>query len=281
MFYYSDNQLDTWLLDDINLGDLTTRGLGIGKRPGRMSYSFRQTTRASGLAVAERLLQKLGLQVERLQDDGQDCAAGTPLIVAEGSAERLHLGWKVSQNIIEWASGVAACTARMVLAGQSVNPNLRLACTRKSVPGTKVLAHAAVLHGGGIIHRGGTAETILLFANHRCFTDNPEDFAGHIARLKRAAPEKKIIVEADSLAEARLAVKGSPDILQLDKFSLEEAREVVALAHRECPACLISAAGGINADNISGYAAAGAGLVVSSAPYYARPADVKVRMEKI
>lgn len=280
MFYFSDAQVDQWLLDDVSLGDLTTRGLGIAGVSGQMTYVFRNGTRASGLAAAAAVLRKLGLSVEILRADGEDVPADEPLLSVGGRADALHMGWKVSQNIIEWASGVAGYTARMIEAGRKEQPGLHIACTRKSIPGTKALANAAVVHGGGILHRGGTAETILLFANHRLFTEKPEDFRAHISRLRAAAPEKKIIVEADTMDEAVAALKVGPDVLQLDKFAVNDIKRVVRLAEAENPGCMISAAGGVNKDNIAEYAATGVHLVVSSAPYYAKPVDVKVWMKK-
>lgn len=280
MFYYSDNQLDQWLLDDINLGDLTTRTLGIEKESGRMTYMFRQDAKASGIAVSMRLLRKLNLEAQQFCEDGDNVPAGKEFIVAQGNAAGLHMAWKVTQNIVEWTSGVATYTHDMLTAGQSVNPKLRIACTRKSIPGTKVLANAAVLHGGGIIHRGGTAESILLFANHRCFTNSPEDFKAHLDKLKIEAPEKKIIIEADNSEEARQAIKAGSDIVQLDKFPLEEIAELARFASLEYPECTLLVAGGVNKDNIVKYARTGVQLIVSSAPYYAKPLDVKVVMKK-
>lgn len=281
MFYYSDQQIDQWLLDDTALGDLTTRNMGINGQMGRITYAYKQDTRASGVEVAARILQKTGLDVTRYEQDGTDVPAGALLVSAEGPAEKLHMAWKVTQNIMEWAGGVASYMAAMLEAGRRVNPLLHIACTRKCIPGTKVLSNAAVVHGGGIIHRGGTAETILLFAHHRLFSDNPKDFAGHIARLRAAAPEKKIVVEVENMDEAKDAISGNPDVLQLDKFLLQDIESVVQMAAESSPGCLVSVAGGVNRDNIDVFAKTGAPLIVTSSPYYAGPRDVKVLMEKI
>lgn len=284
MFYYSDELLERLLTDDAPLGDLTTAALGIGGEPGRMTFMPRRDGRVSGLSVASGILRKLGLTVSTSFSDGGEITAGTLLLEACGKAAALHLGWKVCQNVMEWASGVATYTAAMLAAGRAKNPRLHLASTRKSVPGTRPLAQAAVLHGGGIMHRGGLSETVLLFAAHRRFCENPNDFAAHVAALRRAAPEKKIIVEADNMLEVRDIISAAPeflpDVLQLDKFPPRETAEVVALARREAPGVLVAAAGGVNLGNIADYAAAGVELVVSSAPYYAAPLDIKVRMEK-
>lgn len=284
MFYYSDELLDRLLTDDAPLGDLTTRSLGIAGENGRMTFMPRRDGRVSGLAVALGLMKKLGLDAASDFNDGDPISSGTVLLSAFGRAEALHLAWKVTQNVMEWCCGVATHTDAMLSAGRSANPRLHLACTRKSIPGTKPLAQAAVIHGGGIMHRAGLSETILLFAAHRAFTPAPSDFAAHIAALRRAAPEKQVIVEADNMIEARdileAPAEGRPHVLQLDKFPARETAEVVALARHQAPEVKVSAAGGVNLLNIAEYAATGVDLVVSSAPYYAKPLDIKVLMEK-
>jgi molybdenum transport protein len=141
------------------------------------------------------------------------------------------------------------------------------------------LALAAVLNGGGVVHRCGASETVLLFANHRRFLDfneTGESWKKLVDDLRREAPEKKIIIEADSQKEALLALAAGPDVLQLDKFSPQEVEDVVREAESSKSRCLISAAGGVDRDNAAAYAEAGARFIVSSAPYYARPIDVKV-----
>lgn len=285
MFYYSDELLDRLLLDDAPLGDLTTRSLGIGGEHGRMFFMPRHDGRISGLGAALGIMKKLGLKSASDFSDGDEFSSGTVVLAAEGRAEALHLAWKVSQNIMEWACGVATHTASMLAAGRARNPSLHLACTRKSIPGTKPLAQAAVTHGGGIVHRGGISETILLFRWHACFTREPADLTGHIAALRRNAPEKQITVEVENMLEARSVLEAAPECrphaLQLDKFPANDTAEVVDLARRHVPGMKILAAGGITLENIAEYAATGIDLAVSSSPYYAKPLDIKVVMEKV
>jgi molybdenum transport protein len=94
--------------------------------------------------------------------------------------------------------------------------------------------------------------------------------------MKENAPEKKIIIEADTYEEAVLSIDAGADVVQLDKFSLADFRKAAEYAASRSPRPLISAAGGVHKDNAALYAAAGADLIVTSAPYYAKPADVKV-----
>lgn len=276
MFYLSDHLLDSLLLSDIEHGDLTTRALHIGEQAGVMTFARKTAGRVSGVAVAEKLLHKLSLESIVHVKDGHDVPAGTILLTINGSATQLHQGWKVVQNVLEWCCGVANYMAEMTTIAQQINPAIRIACTRKSIPCTKPLAIMAIAHGGGILHRAGTAESILLFANHRHFWSDKNDWQGMVAALRLNAPEKKIIVEADDVAEARAVLLAQPDILQLDKFTPEQIQMLLDEANIIAPNCLLSIAGGVNKNNIDQFAATGIKLIVTSSPYYAMPDDIKV-----
>lgn len=280
MLYYPDYFLDQLLLDDINQGDLTTRLLGIGNCNGAITFSLKNPGRVSGVEPVCKILKKLGLDIVSAAKDGSDMEAGATLVQAFGQAWALHQGWKVCQNILEWSCGVADYMARMLAVGRKFNSNLQIVCTRKNIPGTKLLALSAILNGGGQIHRCGTAETILLFANHRAFFENAGDFSRQIALLRQGAPEKKIIVEADALSDVNIILNARPDIIQLDKFTPAEVKQALELVRQSALPVEISAAGGINMDNVADYAQTGVNMLVTSSAYYAKPADVKVAMSK-
>jgi molybdenum transport protein len=280
MIYYPDSLLEQWIADDVAQGDLTTRILDLEGLTGRIVFSLKKAGRTSGIDAAEKLLCKLGLEITERAVDGTDLPDMGVLISARGKAAALFQSWKVTQNVLEWSCGVAEYTARTVRAARSKNPRIQVSTTRKNIPGTKALALSAVLNGGGIIHRGGASETILLFANHRAFLDfdnSVESWKRIVDKLRTEAPEKKIIVEAETMDEVKAVLPSRPDIIQLDKFSPAGVREAADLA-KGC--CLISVAGGVTGDNAAEYAEAGAGLLVTSAPYYAKPADVKVMLEE-
>jgi molybdenum transport protein len=183
--------------------------------------------------------------------------------------------WKVAQTLCEYASGIASAAAGIVGALRAAGLAVPVACTRKNFPGTKALAIKAAHAGGAVMHRLGLSETLLLFAEHRAFIAE-EELLPTLLRLKGANPEKKLVAEVVSLAEAlRLAAYGV-DVLQLEKFSPDEVgqcRDALAAAGWSP---LLAAAGGVTAANAVAYVAAGADLLVTSAPYFARPADVKV-----
>lgn len=278
MIYFSQAQTDALLLEDIQGGDLTTRALGIGAQPGVMAFYHRQGGCVSGTAVARQMLTSLGLTVSDGVADGEQVSAGQQLIRAHGNAAALHLGWKAVQNVLEWSCGVSGYLESMLSQLRQRYPDGQIACTRKAIPGTRLLATQAILAAGGIIHRGGCAETLLLFANHRRFLTNSNDWTGAIARLRSHAPEKKIVVEADTPAEALAALRAAPDVLQLDKFTPEQATEIVRLAPSLAPHCTLALTGGITLASLASYLDCGIRLFITSAPYYAPPADIKVSL---
>ena len=276
MLYFSDQELDALLLEDAYRGDLTTRALGIEQHMGKIVFKRKKAGRVAGIAVAKALLSKLGLQPVVHAEDGTDVDAGSVLIEAEGKAEQLHTGWKTVQLVLEWCCGVAQYTAEMVAQVQEVNPHAIIACTRKSIPGTRKLATAAVLAGGGHIHRSGLSETILVFTNHRRLCIEPDNFGQQVRQLRQQAPENKITVEADTPDQVTEILKGAPDIIQLDKFSVEDVTQAMVLLAQSGQPTILSVAGGINRSNAKEYARTGVNLFITSAPYYAAPEDIKV-----
>ncbi len=178
--------------------------------------------------------------------------------------------------MIEIWSGVATDAHAIVAAATAVAPNILVACTRKKVPGTKHFAVAAIKAGGAVMHRLGLSETVLVFPEHRAFLGK-EPFVGLVEKLRRAAPEKRLVVEVTTLQAAIVAAAVGFDVIQAEKFAPDQIATLVAqLAMSARP--VIAAAGGIHAGNVAAYAKAGADVVVTSSPYLARPRDVAVRI---
>ncbi|NVP01359.1 ModD protein, partial [Photobacterium damselae subsp. damselae] len=137
-------------------------------------------------------------------------------------------------------------------------------------------ATLAVLAGGGHIHRAGISETVLVFTNHRRLLTEPNNYAKQVQLLRQSAPENKITIEADSLADVAPIIGAKPDIIQLDKFSIEDVIRALELVNSATQSITLSVAGGVNIHNIEQFASTGVNLFITSAPYYAQPTDIKV-----
>ena len=271
-------ELEQLLADDVPYGDLTTDALGIGASAGMMQFTARDPMVLALAEDAAAIIELAGGSVELLASSGTMLEPGSPILTARGPASALLRSWKVAQTLIEIWSGVATEARAVVAAATAVAPDIAVACTRKNVPGTKRFAVAAVKASGAVMHRLGLSETVLVFPEHRAFLGK-EPFVGLVERLRRAAPEKRLVIEVNTLETAIVAASVGFDVIQAEKFTPAQIALLVArvaTCARSRP--VVAAAGGIHAGNVAAYAEAGADIVVTSSPYLARPRDVQVRI---
>jgi molybdenum transport protein len=273
----SDQALHALLDEDAPFGDLTTTGLALSDRAGSVVFSARGTMVVAGAEEAARVIELCGARAAIVRASGERAAAGAPLMEADGSAESLLLGWKLAQNLIEWCSGIATATARIVDTLAQAGHATPVACTRKGFPGTRALAAKAVRAGGGVMHRLGLSETLLVFPEHRAFIDD-EAVQARIAALLAAQPEKKLAVEVTSLDDALHMASIGVDVLQLERFAPAELAALRQRLEGAGKRPLLAPAGGVTVGNAVEYAAAGADFLVTSSPFFAAPADVRVRV---
>jgi molybdenum transport protein len=274
----AEADIDRLIAEDVGFGDLTTRTLGIAGQPGRITFAARDPMIACATEEAARILARLGAVPRLCVSSGAAAAPGTLLLEATGDAGALHAGWKVAQTLLEWSAGIASSVRDIRDAACAVVPSITVACTRKSAPLTRSLSIKAVLAGGGAMHRTGLGDTILVFPEHRAFLSG-EDLSVTLTRLRAAAPERAIVVEVADPDDALRAARAGADVVQLEKFSPDAVAALCArLAAGKARHARIAAAGGVNASNAAAYAKAGADILVTSAPYTARPRDVQVRI---
>lgn len=272
--------LERILAEDVPYGDLTTDSLAIAAMEGEMVFTARGPLVLAEAESAAELLRLAGCSVSLEAKSGDRLDAGARILVALGPAGALHRGWKLAQTLIETWSGVASGARAIVDAARAVSPEVTVVCTRKTAPGTKSFAVRAVRAGGAAMHRLGLSETILVFPEHRAFLgDEPLETTAE--RLRAAAPEKKLVIEVKSVADALAAAEARFDVIQLEKLSPAEVSQVVETLHYSSGRPRIAAGGGINAANAADYANAGAEILVTSAPYLAPPRDVAVAISRL
>jgi len=274
----SDSALLQILHDDCPYSDPTTEGLGIAEVAARATLTARHDMVVCATEEAARMFELSGAQAQVLVASGQRAAGGTQLLAVEGPAQAIHRSYKMAQTLMELLSGIATGARSMVDAARAANPACRVACTRKHMPGIKRAALRAIEAGGAVPHRLSLSDFVLVFEEHRTLLDSSVPLADHLARLRAHSPERRIAVEAEGMAEAITFARAGAEIVQVDKASPEEIGEIAAALAAMTPRPLLAAAGGITPANAGAYAAAGADILVTSAPYYAPPRDVKVRI---
>ena len=279
--YLTDAEVERFIEEDLPYGDLTTHLLGVGNMPGRIVFSTREETTVCCSEEAARVLAKCGATVTSYMPSGTNLSAGFEFLAADGPAHALNAGWTVALNLLEYASGIASRTQRIVRKTAAVNPALSVVTTRKSFPGTKKVAIKAITAGGALPHRLGLSETVLVFKQHTAFLGGLESFLATVGELRSKARETKIIVEADNGEEALLVARSGADIVQLDKMAPAELEHTVRTIRAGNPHILISAAGGIDESNAAEYAATGIDLIVLSSVYFGKPSDIGVTMQPL
>ena len=266
--------------EDVGLIDLTTIGLEIGAKRAKITFATKEPIVLCGVEFVDEMCKRVGLQTQCFKACGDRLETGELILIGYGRADAAHKAWKVCQNILEFLSGIASKTDRMLCLAREVNPRIELLTTRKIFPRTKELALKAVYAGGGAHHRLGLYDSILVFEQHRAFFENDAAFEAQFKKMKQKYLEKKIVVEVASLEEARYFARLGADILQCEKMSFETLSACVALKN-EFPSLLLSATGGIGEHNIVAYAQTGVDFIVTSSVYHAKPSDIKVVIEPL
>ncbi len=281
LYQLPDSDIEKFIDEDMPYGDLTTLLLGIGALPGKITFTSREQTTLCCTEEAARVLERCGASVDFLLQSGTTVEAGMTILSASGSASSMHAGWKVALNLLEYASGIATRTHKIVKQVKEVNASITVVTTRKSFPGTKKVAIKAIMAGGALPHRLGLSESVLVFRQHTAFCGGLDHFLTTVTELKAQAQEQKIIVEADSAEEALAIAASGVDVVQLDKLLPEALSLLVQQLRKEAPGVKISAAGGINAQNASAYAEAGVDMLVLSSVYFGKPSDIAVSISAL
>ncbi|MEX8517391.1 MAG: ModD protein [Leptothrix sp. (in: b-proteobacteria)] len=272
-----DDALRALLLEDAPHGDLTSRALGLGAEPAQIRFEARGAMVLAGIEAAARMLVLCGVAVTLESVSGTAAKPGQALLHGQGPAAAVLLGWKSAQTLVEACSGIASATAAIVRSLREAGLATPLACTRKSFPGTRWLAADAVQAGGGVMHRLGLSESLLVFPEHRALLA-PHDLPARLAALRAQQPEKRLVVEVGDADEALALARLGAEVLQLERFSPAAVAHLKQRLTAEGLSARLAPAGGVNLANAVDYARAGADLLVSSAPFFAPPADVKVHI---
>lgn len=272
--YITNERIESFIKEDVPYIDLTTLILGIGNKKGSLQFFSREDAVLCGIEEATKIFEKLNIDLIKTSTSGSIVKKNEAFLEGIGKAEDLHTAWKISQNILEYSSGIATKTKKLINKISNVNPNIQVITTRKIIPGTKELATKAVIAGGGFPHRLGLSETILIFKQHINFLGGINGLVKILKNIKSKACEKKVIVEIDNLEQAIELSKTGIDGLQFDKIHYNKLKTIVNILREINPSIVTLASGGINENNIIEYAKTGVDAIVTTSPYYAKPIDM-------
>ncbi|MBA3508540.1 MAG: carboxylating nicotinate-nucleotide diphosphorylase [Thermoleophilaceae bacterium] len=262
-----DELIRAALAEDIGSGDLTCAAVVPADARWRGSVSAKETGTLSGVGVAATVFETVdaGIGVTVVRNDGDPVAPGDAVLELEGPAAGILSAERVALNFLGRLSGVATATRRLVDAVEGTRA--RILDTRKTTPGLRALEKAAVVAGGGLSHRFGLYDAILIKENHVRVAGG----VGEAARrgLAGAPGGVWVEVEVESLDELDDALGAGIERVLLDNMSPEEMREAVARTRGRAS---LEASGAIGPASIRAVAETGVDYISVGALTHSAPA---------
>ena len=271
-----------FLKEDIGHGDITSSSLIEADQRAKARLFYREAGVAAGLEEVTMVFEVLGCDVVAHASDGERVSPGDILLEVEGPARAILSGERTALNIVGRMAGIATAVAEAQRIASEASPSVRVAATRKTLPGLRELDKKAVSLGGGDTHRLRLDDCVLIKDNHLELVPSITDAIGR-AR-ERVSFTKKIEVEVRTLAEAEEAAEAGADIVMFDNMSPGEIRIcLAALKERGLHmGRLFEASGGITHENLFEYAGSGVDIVsMGSLTHSVRSLNVKLEIEMV
>ena len=251
-----EQQIITWLKEDIGDGDHTSLSCIPETAEGKSQLIIKEKGVLAGVEVAKKIFSSFDdqLKMTTFIQDGQEVNIGDVAFIVEGKVLSLLQTERVMLNVMQRMSGIATTTRHY--AKQLEGLKTKVLDTRKTTPGLRLLEKEAVRIGGGVNHRIGLYDMILLKDNH-------VDFAGGIQKAILAAQDYlakhekslKIEIEVRNFKEIEQVLEiGGVDRIMFDNFSIEQTRKGVAMINGRYET---ESSGGIIFETLRAYAECG------------------------
>jgi nicotinate-nucleotide pyrophosphorylase (carboxylating) len=269
------------LAEDIGCGDLTSMGC-LEPNPAKASIVAKSSGIISGIEPLIFVFKTVDSanRLKLFKRDGDSFSAGDTILEIEGFNLTILASERTALNFLGHLSGIATMTRRFVEKIRDY-ATCRILDTRKTTPGWRLLEKMAVVHGGGVNHRTGLYDMVLVKDNHIASAGSIKDAVARMREFLQSRefrqqfqlePEK-ILVEVEITSELELteAIESKVDRLLLDNQTPESLRVLVALARRLDPGVKLEASGNVSLDNVAAIAASGVdfisiGAITHSAP---------------
>jgi nicotinate-nucleotide pyrophosphorylase (carboxylating) len=268
------------LSEDIGQGDITTDFFVPETLHATGRISARENTIVAGTGAAAEVFRRVdpSIDIQIGQRDGDEVVAGGLIMEVRGLARSILKAERVALNFLQRLCGIATFTRQFVDAVG--NHRAKILDTRKTTPGLRSLEKAAVVAGGGVNHRFGLYDMVLVKDNHLATLGGLSRFADQIHQLRKERPNIRIEVEADDLEQARaFAEVEGIDVILLDNMTPAQIREAVAVKKNNIR---FEASGGITLKNVKRIAATGVDYIsIGGLTNAARAIDIGLEMTNV
>lgn len=267
------------LAEDLGAGDVTSLAVIPEGAVAVGNMVARQDLVVAGMGLARMAFEERSGRCEfsKVVTDGTRVAKGSVLMTIRGPARAVLEGERVALNFVQRLSGVATLTRKFVdaIAGTKAN----ILDTRKTLPGWRKLDKYAVTCGGGVNHRIGLYDMVMIKDNHLATLRDakPNAVAAAVAAARGRWPGLKVEVEVDTLEQVTEAIGAKADIILLDNMTLENLRSAVRLIG---PHAKTEASGGVNLETVRAIAETGVDFISVGAITHSAPAvDIALDFE--
>lgn len=270
-----DRMIEQALLEDIHTGDITTKAVVPHRRPAQARLVAKEDLVVAGLAIAGRVFSHLDPEVifSPRCTEGECVKKGVILATLQGDAADLLMGERVALNLLQRMCGIATLTSKFVAAVSGTKA--RIVDTRKTTPGLREIEKYAVRIGGGINHRTGLYDGVLIKENHIAAAGSITEA---IRRARSYIPHTlKIEIETETLPQVDEALAAGADIIMLDNMTLDDMRTAVStIAGR----ALVEASGGVNLETVRAIAETGVDIIsVGALTHSPRAMDISMLLD--
>ena len=268
-----ENAVRSFLAEDIGYGDITTNALIDSNQEAEGEVVCKESAVIAGIEEALFLFELTSCQGTAKAHDGQRVTAGTVVLSAQGPARVLLGVERTLLNLLAHMSGVATATADLVsIANKESQGKVKIASTRKTLPGLRYFEKRAVQLGGGDPHRLRLDDAVLIKDNHLALS-------GSITESVRKAKgtvsfTKKVEVEVTTPDQAVEGAKAGADIILLDNMTPKEVERSVTMLRTENlrDQVLLEASGGMRKENLASYVRTGLDVISVGAITHSAPA---------
>ena len=245
------------LAEDLaDAGDITSQAVVPESSMSTAHLVARQDGVIAGIAIAAAVFEAVDPEIDLhvLVADGDRVSAGTVVMTVDGPSRSILTAERTALNLLARMSGVATATAQLVDLVDGTGA--RITDTRKTMPGLRVLDKYAVTAGGGVNHRMGLYDAVMIKDNHIVAAG---DIRAAVGKARDAVgPEIEIVVEVETLDELRQALDTDADRVLLDNMDVDTLREAVAIVDG---AMATEASGGVTLDTVKAIAETGVDLI--------------------
>ena len=258
--YYSkkmiEHNIKQWLAEDLGSSDITTQNIVPQGAITTAVIHAKQDGILAGNEIAQYVFQYLNPQIKYVEckKDGETLEFGDVIAKIEGDAQTILSGERLALNLLQRLSAIATKTKEFAdcIKGYSA----KIADTRKTTPGLRLLEKYAVTVGGGRNHRFGLYDAVMIKDNHIKVAGG---ILEAINKVRQSIPHTvKIEVEVESLEQVELALIGKADIIMLDNMSTELMLQAVEMIKGQA---LVEASGGVNLLTIENIAKTGVDII--------------------